>query len=89
MSKLLDKALDDLTPGTSQFNVLVYLAFKGPSLPREISDDTRMSPGTVRPALRALLSKKYVAQLEDGSYQSKIAFTDFLSDIYARFKGKG
>jgi DNA-binding MarR family transcriptional regulator len=88
MSKLLEKALEDLSPGTSQFNVLLYLAFKGPSQPREISDDTGISPGTVRPALRALLSKRYLAQLEDGSYQSKIAFTDILSDIYARFKGK-
>jgi DNA-binding MarR family transcriptional regulator len=88
MSKLLEIALEDLSPGTSQFNVLLYLAFKGPSQPREISDDTGISPGTVRPALRALLSKKYLAQLEDGSYQSKITFTDILSDIYARFKEK-
>jgi len=85
MSKLLEKALKELKPGTSQFNVLIYLAFKGPTSPSQISDDTGISPGTVRPALRALLSKKYVNQGNDGSYSSKIAFTDIISDIYGNF----
>ena len=85
MSDLLEKALQDLTPGTSQFKVLTYLAFKGPSSLSQISDDTGIAPGTVRPALRALLSKKYVDQLEDGSYRSNIVFTDIISDIYERY----
>ncbi len=85
MAKLLDRVLNDLSPSTSQFKVLIYLAFKGPSSPSQVSDDTGISPGTVRPALRALLSKRFVVQLRDGSYQSKIAFTDVISDIYSNY----
>jgi len=85
MPSLLDKALKDLRPGTSQFNVLVYLAFKGPASPNQISEETGISPGTVRPALRALLVKKYLSQRQDGSYQSKIPFTDFVSDVYMNY----
>jgi DNA-binding MarR family transcriptional regulator len=88
MSELLDRAIDELSPGTSQFKVLVYLAFKGPSSPSQISEETGISPGTVRPALRALLSKKYVTQGRDGAYQSKIAFTDMISDIYKNYVRK-
>lgn len=88
MSELLDRAIDELSPGTSQFKVLVYLAFKGPSSPSQISEETGISPGTVRPALRALLSKKYVTQRRDGAYQSKIAFTDMISDIYKNYVRK-
>ena len=82
MPSLLDKALKDLSPGTSQFKVLVYLAFKGPASPIQISEETGISPGTVRPALRALLLKKYLTQGQDGSYQSKIMFTDLISDLF-------
>jgi DNA-binding MarR family transcriptional regulator len=85
MSKLLEKALNDLSPKSSQFRVLLYLAFKGPASPSIIAEETGISPGTVRPALRALLSKKYVTQERDGSYKSKIAFTDIVSDIYASY----
>jgi DNA-binding MarR family transcriptional regulator len=88
MSELLDRAIDELSPGTSQFKVLVYLAFKGPSSPSLISEETGISPGTVRPALRALLSKKYVTQRRDGAYESKIAFTDMISDIYKNYVRK-
>lgn len=83
MSELLEKALGDLSPRTSQFKVLIYLAFKGPASPSQIAEETGISPGTVRPALRALLLKKYLTQLRDGSYQSKIAFTDIISDLYS------
>ncbi len=85
MSKLLDKALKDLNPGTSQFKVLVYLAFKGPASPSQITQETGISPGTVRPALRALLSKKYLTQGMDGSYESRISFTELISDIYSNY----
>jgi DNA-binding MarR family transcriptional regulator len=88
MNDILERALDDLTPGTSQFKVLTYLAFKGPSTPSLVSEETGIAPGTVRPALRALLSKRYVTQLRDGSYQSKISFTDIISDIYRNFVRK-
>ncbi len=83
MTKLLERVLEELSPGTSQFKVLTYLAFKGPSSPSQVSDETGISPGTVRPALRALLTKKFVVQLEDGSYKSKISFTDIVSDLYS------
>ena len=83
MSKLLDKALKDLSPRSSLFKVLLYLAFKGPASPSTISEETGISPGTVRPALRALLAKKYVTQEMDRSYKSKIAFTEIVSDLYA------
>ena len=85
MSKILERALKELKPGTSQFNVLVYLAFKGPAPPSQIAEDTGISPGTVRPALRSLLSKKFVTQGNDGSYRSKVAFTNIISDVYSNF----
>lgn len=85
MAKLLDRVLNDLSPSTSQFKVLTYLAFKGPSSPSQVAEETGISPGTVRPALRALLSKRFVIQLRDGSYQSKIVFTEIISDIYSNY----
>jgi DNA-binding MarR family transcriptional regulator len=88
MSNLIDKALSDLNPGTSQFQVLIYLAFKGSASPSQIAEETGISPGTVRPALRALLSKKYITQGRDGSYQSEIAFTEIISDVYKNLARK-
>lgn len=88
MEKLLERALTDLSPGTSQFKVLTYLAFKGPSHPNQVAEETGIPPGTVRPALRALLSKGFVTQLRDGSYQSNIAFTEIVSDIYTNYMRK-
>jgi DNA-binding MarR family transcriptional regulator len=85
MPKLIEKILKDLPPSHSQFKVLTYLAFKGPSSPSQVSEETGISPGTVRPALRSLLSKRYVTQLKDGSYQSKIAFPDLISDLYSNY----
>jgi DNA-binding MarR family transcriptional regulator len=85
MSKKLNKVLQDISPGTSQFKVLAYLAFKGPNSPSQIAEDTGISPGTVRPALRSLLSKKHVTQLRDGTYKSNITFTDIISDIYVNY----
>ncbi len=86
MEDLVVRAVEDLSPGTSQFKVLTFLAFKGASQPSDISDQTGIPAGTVRPALRALLEKGYVSQMEDGAYVSRIAFTEIISDIYARFK---
>ena len=83
MSKLWDKAIREINPKSSQFKVLVYLAFEGPASPTHIAEETGISPGTVRPALRALLSKKFVTQERDRSYKSKIPFTDIVSDLYA------
>jgi len=83
MSKLWDKAIKEINPRNSQFKILVYLAFEGPSSPSHIAEETGISPGTVRPALRALLSKRYVTQEKDRSYKSKIPFTDIVSDLYA------
>ena len=85
MSKLLEKALKDLSPKSSQFKVLLYLAFKGPASPSTTAEEMGISPGTVRPALRALLSKKYITQERDRSYKSKIAFMDIISDLYANY----
>ncbi|HUV34188.1 MAG TPA: MarR family transcriptional regulator [Candidatus Desulfaltia sp.] len=83
MSETWDKVLKDVSPTTSQFKVLVYLAFRGPSQPSDISSETGIAPGTVRPALRTLLDKGYVAQQEDGSYRSLVPFTDVVSHLYA------
>ena len=82
MSELFDKAAQELGPGTSQFKVLVFLAFRNASTPSVISEETGILPGTVRPALRALLEKGYVKQGEDGTYKSVIPFTDIISALY-------
>ena len=86
MSENWDKVLRDISPTTSQFKVLVYLAFRGPSQPNDISVETGMAPGTVRPALRTLLEKGYVQQQEGGAYRSLIPFTDVVSHLYAAQK---
>ncbi len=83
MSENWDRVLRDVSPTTSQFKVLVYLAFRGPSQPNDISTETGIAPGTVRPALRTLLDKGYVRQHEDGSYRSLVSFTDIVSHLYA------
>ena len=82
MSKIWEKALKELSPKSSQFKVLIYLAFDGPASPTQIAEETGISPGTVRPALRALLSKKFVTQERNRSYKSKIPFTDIVSDLF-------
>ena len=86
MGDLLEKAVEDLSPKTCPFKVLIYLAFKGASQPSEISDGTGIPAGSVRPSLRSLLERGYVIQLEDGAYRSNVAFTDIISDLIARSK---
>ena len=88
MVDLLERAIKDLSPDTSRFKVLLYLSFKGPSLPGQVSDETGIPSGTVRPALRFLLEKGFVTQERDGAYRSKIAFTDIISDLYTRQEQK-
>lgn len=88
MANLLEKAVRELSPTTSRFKVLVYLAFKGPSLPGEIADETGIPSGTVRPALRFMLEKGFVTQERDGAYRSEIAFTDIISDLFAHQEQK-
>lgn len=83
MADLIEEIVKNVSPGTSQFNVLTYLAFKGPSHPIEISEEIGIPSGTVRPALRSLLEKDYVAQLDDGSYKSRIAFTEIVAHLYS------
>ena len=83
MSENWDRVLKDVSPTTSQFKVLVYLAFRGPSQPNDISGETEIPAGTVRPALRTLLDKGYVRQQEDGAYRSLVSFTDIVSHLYA------
>jgi len=78
-----EKVLKNISPKTSQFKVLTYLAFKGPSQPSEISADIGIPAGTVRPALRTLLDKGYVVQFENGSYSSLVPFTDIVSHLYS------
>ena len=84
MEDLLEKAVKELSPGTRIFEVLTYLSFKGASHPGQIAEETGIPDGTVRPALRSLLEKGFVIQLGDGAYRSKIAFTEIISDLYAR-----
>ena len=86
MPDLVDKAVQELGPWTSQFKVLVFLAFRGSCTPASISEGTGIPAGTVRPSLRSLLDKGYVKQLDDGTYKSEVPFTDFVSDLYAQIK---
>ena len=81
-----DKVLEDISPSTSQFKVLVYLSFKGVMQPTDISNETGIPAGTVRPALRTLLDKGYVQQKEDSSYMSLIPFTEIVSHLYSVVK---
>jgi len=81
-----EKVLGDVTPTTSQFKVLVYLSFKGAAQPTDISAETGIPAGTVRPALRTLLEKGYVKQNEDSSYQSLVPFTEIVSHLYSIVK---
>lgn len=83
---MLEQFLDDISPKTSQFKILVYLSFKGPSYPNDVSKETTISPGTVRPSLRNLFEKGYIDQLDDGSYKSLIPFTDIVSHLYSKNK---
>ena len=78
-----DKIIEKLSPSTSQFKVQVYLSFKGPSQPTDISKEIGIPAGTIRPALRALLKKGYVEQIEDRSYISLIPFTEIISHLYS------
>ncbi len=82
MSEIWEKALKEISPKSSKFKVLIYLAFEGPASPTQIAEETGISPGTVRPALRALLSKKFVTQERDRSYRSKVPFTEIVSDLF-------
>jgi DNA-binding MarR family transcriptional regulator len=83
VSELIEKVVKDVSPKTCQFKVLAYLAFKGPSQPSTISEETDIPAGTVRPSLRTLLDKGYVIQLEDGSYKSLVPFPDIISHLYS------
>ena len=83
-------AFSRLDPTTNIFKVFVYLAFSDePKTPKDIATATKISPGTVRPALRSLLEDyNLVDQLPDGKYVSKVSLADIISDIYSRFLGK-
>ncbi len=78
-----EEVLENVSPKTSQFKVLTYLAFKGSTQPAEISADTGIPAGTVRPALRTLLEKGYAVQNENGTYNSLVAFVDIVSHLYS------
>lgn len=78
-----ENVLENVSPKTSQFKSLTYLAFKGASQPADISENTGLPPGTVRPALRTLLEKGYIIQLENGKYSSLVPFTDIVSHLYS------
>jgi DNA-binding MarR family transcriptional regulator len=82
MSEVWKNVVKDLSPKTGQFKVLTYLAFKGPSQPNTISNETGIPSGSVRPALRTLLNKGYVKQNDDGTYLSLIPFTEIISHLY-------
>jgi DNA-binding MarR family transcriptional regulator len=84
MADLIQKITQELKPDTAQFKVLAFLAFRGASLPNAISEETGIAAGTVRPALRSLLDKGYVNQQEDGTYRSRISFTEFISYLFAK-----
>lgn len=77
------EVLENVSPKTSQFKVLTHLAFKGVTQPADISADTGIPAGTVRPALKTLLDKGYALQGENGSYKSLVPFTDCVSHLYS------
>ena len=79
------EVLKNVSPKTSQFKVLTYLAFKGASQPAKISTDTGIRAGTVRRALRTLLDKGYAVQhaRARGGYSSLVPFTDIVSYLYS------
>ncbi len=77
------EVLKNVSPKTSQFKVLTYLAFRGPHQPSDISADIGIPAGPGRPALRTLLDKGYVVQFENGSYSSLVPFTDIVSHLYS------
>ena len=81
-----ENVLSNVSVNTNQFKVLVHLSFRGPALPAEISTDTGIAAGTVRPALRTLLKKGYVKQSDDGNYHSLIPFTEIVSHLYSVIK---
>jgi DNA-binding IclR family transcriptional regulator len=81
-----EKVLGDVSPSTSKFKILVYLSFKGSTLPSEISTETGIPAGTVRPSLRTLLNKGYIVQKDDSSYLSLIPFTEVVSYLYSVIK---
>ncbi len=83
MVDLIEKVVQELKPDTAQFKVLMYLAFRGACQPSTISEEIRIAPGTVRPALRSLLDKEYIRQLPDGSYKSNVPFTDVVSALFS------
>jgi len=86
MTELIEKAVKNLSPTTSRFKVMIYLSFKGPSRPNQITEETEIPSGTVRPALRFLLDRGFVTQQSDGTYRSNIAFTEIISDLYTRLE---
>ena len=89
MEKLWEEVVKQIDPRTNLFKVLVYLAFsKEPRKPAEISKGTGIPPGTIRPALRSLLKTGFVGQEPDGSYKSKIFFTEIISNIFQRLPKK-
>jgi hypothetical protein len=77
------EVLENVSPKTSQFKVLTHLAFKGVTQPADISADTGIPAGTVRPALKTLLDKGYALLGENGSYKSLVPFTDCVSHLYS------
>ncbi|MCW4050057.1 MAG: helix-turn-helix domain-containing protein [Candidatus Bathyarchaeota archaeon] len=83
MSETMKKLLKEISPKTSQFKVLTFLAFRGATQPSEISGETGIPAGTVRPALRTLLDKGYVEQMDDGAYRSLVPFTEIVSHLYS------
>jgi len=88
MSELAERILEELDPDTSLFKVLVYLSFRGPCRPADVSRETGIKPGTVRPALRDLLEKGFVEQVSEGVYRSLVPFTDMVALVFKKISGK-
>ncbi|MCD6480223.1 helix-turn-helix transcriptional regulator [Candidatus Bathyarchaeota archaeon] len=83
---ILDRALEELSPTTSLFKIFLHLSLRGAMSPSQIAEETGISPGTVRPALRTLLRRGFVTQREDGSYAAveQLPLVEVLSHLYAR-----
>lgn len=63
----MNDSFEDMGP--SEFKIFIYIAFRGPSKPREISKETGIPDGTVRPAVRKLFENGYLTQSRLGFYK--------------------
>jgi len=70
MANMIEEIVENVKPGTSQFNVLIYLAFKGPSPPIEISEEIGIAVGTVHNRIENLKEKGVIKKFTIPVYKN-------------------